>query len=120
MTLQDELQAFFDAQAERYRAGDWRACAAMYSDQASIFSPYSPPARGRAEIDDLFRRWTTNSDGAKRLLVTACARDGNLAWCLLNNPDGGATSLNVLERQADGAWKVTACSINANDYDEDA
>lgn len=120
MAIQDELQAFFDKQAELYRAGDWQACAAMYAQEGCVFSPYSPPAQGMAEVLDLYRRWTTNSDGAKRLIVTDAGTAGNLAWCILRNPDAGkATSLNVLERQADGSWQIRACSINANDEGEE-
>jgi len=65
MSVKDELQIFMNAMALSYGAGDAAACAAMFTADAELFSPYAPTACGRAEIEELHRVWT-EGDGNKK------------------------------------------------------
>jgi ketosteroid isomerase-like protein len=60
MSLKDELQNFMDAMALSYSAGDASTCAAIFTPNAELFSPYAPTARGRDEIEELHRVWTVD------------------------------------------------------------
>ncbi|RRH92838.1 hypothetical protein EH240_31020 [Mesorhizobium tamadayense] len=53
------------------------------------------------------------------LTVIHAGRTGDLAWCLATYTEGLAvgngTSVDVFERQADGAWLIRMCSLNSTD-----
>ena len=116
MSIRDELQAFFDAMAAAYVAGDAAACAAMFTPDGQIHSPYAPAAHGRAEIEALHRDWTRDAT-AKTFRLLDAGRSGNIAWAIAHYAEGEATgagtSLCVFERSPDGHWLVRACSLNA-------
>jgi ketosteroid isomerase-like protein len=63
MLIREELQNL-DTMATAYRAGDAAACAAMFVPDGELYSPYAPPARGRAAIEALHHIWT--QDGGWR------------------------------------------------------
>ncbi len=101
--------------ARAYVAGDAAACAALFTADAALYSPYAPPARGRAEIEALHRDWTTGAT-AKRFEVLKCGGCGDLAWALAQFSEGHATgegvSLDVFVRGPDGDWLIRVCSLN--------
>lgn len=98
-------------------------CAALFTEDAELRSPYAAPACGRGAIELLHREWTKEpgSEG-KRLLVQEAGSSGDLAWCLAAFSEGAATgdgtSLNVFERQRDGRWLIRMCSLNAEPIDQ--
>jgi uncharacterized protein (TIGR02246 family) len=120
MTIRDELQALFDQMTSAYRAGDAAACAAMWTGDGALYSPFAPPTHGRAAIEALHRDWTDDGAGkGKTLKVLDAGADGNLAWCVVAFAEGemteSGTSLSILQRQADGTWLIRVCSLNSDE-----
>jgi ketosteroid isomerase-like protein len=111
MSLKDELQILMNAMAVSYSAGDAIACAAIFTTNAELISPYAPTARGRVEIEKLHRIWT-ESIGNKKLVVIDAGGSGDVAWCLANFSEGEGTSLCIFERQLDKSWLLRICSLN--------
>lgn len=100
-----------------YRAGDATACASMWTETGSIYSPFGPPLTGRAAIEAAHRAWTAEGAGGDKVLqVVHAATEGGMAWCLVRYAEEGesGTSLNVLERQADGTWLIRLTSLNSD------
>ncbi len=119
MSIRDDLQNLFNIYAAAYQAGDATACAALFALNGQLYSPYAPSARGRAAIEALHKVWTQEGGGGKRLIVIDAGGSGDLAWCLATfserQADGDGTSLNILERHADGKWLIRVCSLNGSD-----
>ena len=124
MLIRAELQNLLNTMAAAYRAGNAAACAAMFVPDGELYSPYAPPARGRAAIEALHRIWTHDGGGDKQLTLIDAGSSGNLAWCLAAYSEGEVTgdgiSLSILERQAGGDWLFRICSLNSNDSLTDA
>lgn len=119
MSIRDDLQKLVDDYAKAYQAGDAAACANMYTSNGELHSPYAPPARGRSEIEALHKAWTQDVTGEKKLTIVNAGGSNDLAWCLATYTEGqltgNGTSLNVLERQADGSWLICVSSLNSTD-----
>lgn len=114
MSIREELQSVYDAYAAAYRTKDAAGCAAIFTDDSEAFSPYAPPARGRAAIEALHSEWVKIGGEDKELRVVEAGVSGDLAWCLAQYSDGQdlGTSLNVFQRQPDGQWLIRICSLN--------
>ena len=123
MSIRDDLQSLFNVYVAAYQAGDAAACAAIFALNGELYSPYAPPARGRAAIEALHKVWTQEG-GGKELIVIDAGCSGDLAWCLATFSEaqvtGDGTSLNILERQADGDWLIRICSLNSSDPEQAA
>ena len=119
MGLREELQAVWDRYLDAYRTGDASGCAAVFSADATLASPYAPLAQGQEAIRELHQDWTSDGGENKRLDMIAHGGSGDFAWCLANYSEGAETgdgvSLSVLERQADGQWLIKMCSLNEAD-----
>ena len=119
MLIRDDLQNLFNIYAAAYRAGDATTCAAMFALNGELYSPYAPPARGRAAIEALHKVWTQERGGGKQLIVIDAGGSDDLAWCLATFSEGqvtdDGTSLNIFERHADGNWQIRICSLNSSD-----
>ena len=115
MTIHAELQAVADAMAKAYNAQDAAGCAALFTPDAELHSPYAPPARSRADIEALHRVWTEGGSD-KSFTVLDAGRSGDLAWCLLSFAEGPVTSegtsLCVMARQPDEAWLIRMCCLH--------
>lgn len=112
--LRDELQAALNEMARVYAAGDAAACAALFTADATLHSPFAPPAHGRAEIEALHRDWTRDAT-AKRFEILDCGGSGELAWALARFSEGETgtgMTLAVFERHEQAGWLVRACSLN--------
>ena len=118
MNIKFEYQTLFETYLASYRAGDASGCAAIYTPNAELHSPYGPPAIGRAAIEACHHDWVSGGGGGgenKTIKVLHADRSGDIGWCLAHYSDGleeNGTSLNVLERQADGNWLIRQCSLN--------
>ena len=115
MTAASELQTLMDRYVVAYRAADPAACAAVFTEDAQLFSPFAPGARGRAAIETLHADWTRDAGGDKVMTVLSAEISGDMAWCLAafcEGADETGTSLNVLVRQSDGTWLIHMCSLN--------
>ena len=116
MAIREDLQHVLDGYAAAYRRGDAEGCAGIFAEDAEVYSPYAPPARGRAAISALHAEWTAEGSPDKTLRVLEAGESDNLAWCLAEFSEGSDTgrgiSLNVLQRAAGGSWKIRMCSLN--------
>ena len=114
MSIREELQRVYDLYAAAYRVKNAAGCAAVFTEDGEVFSPYAPPARGRAAVEALHREWTLHGGEDKQLSVVAAGNSGDLAWCLTTYSDAleSGTSLNVFERQPDSSWLIRVCSLN--------
>ncbi|TIV19499.1 MAG: DUF4440 domain-containing protein [Mesorhizobium sp.] len=119
MSIRDDLQEIWDFYVAAYRSGDAAGCAAIFTDDAEVHSPYGPPARGRAEIEALHGVWVQHAGPNKTLEVIEVGSSENLAWTLAAYSEGEAvgngTSLSVFERQPNGGWLIRVCSLNSTD-----
>jgi uncharacterized protein (TIGR02246 family) len=115
------VAALLSRYAAAYRAGDAAACAAAFTTDAVLVSPYGPPAFGRAAIAARHADWTAEGAADKTLDIVAFGSSGDQAWCLARFAEEHATgegvSLNVLVRQpagegSGGGWLIRACSLN--------
>ena len=115
MTLHEDIQCWLDQMAQAYAAGDATACAGMFTEDATLHSPFAPPAHGRAEIEALHRDWTRTAT-AKRFDVLAFGGSGTLAWVLarfVEDETGTGITLAVLQRDEGAKWLCRVCSLNA-------
>lgn len=115
MDLQSELREVWDAYSAAYQKGDASGCAAVFSPDALLTSPYAPAARGRRAIEALHEDWTSDGAQTKRLEIVDFGGTGDIAWCLAKFSEGAQAdegiSLNVIER-LDGRWFIKMCSLN--------
>lgn len=110
---------------EALQRHDAAACAALFTDDGLVLSPYGPPARGRAAILATHQSWFDEGETNKRLTLQEADASGELGYCILAyagdylQPDGSYTtdrgrSVNVLRRQVDGDWKIQVSSLNTD------
>ena len=113
MSIKDELQRVYDAYQAAYRAKDAAGCAALFTSDGAVYSPYGPPGLGRDAVSALHADWVQLGGEYKTLRVVEAGTSGDLAWCLTAYSDehDKGMSLSVLERQPDGAWLIRACSL---------
>ena len=78
MSIRDDLQKLFDLYAAAYQAGDATACATMFALNGELYSPYAPPARGRAAIEALHQVWTQEGGSSKHVIVIDAG--GSVIW----------------------------------------
>jgi ketosteroid isomerase-like protein len=118
MNFQTEALVLMDRMAAAYSAGDAAGCADCFTDDARLFSPYAPAARGRAAIEALHSDWTGDGGSSKTLTVIEAGREGNTGWCLVAYSEGDMTgngkSLGILRREPDG-WRISHCCLAADE-----
>jgi ketosteroid isomerase-like protein len=116
MTVLPAFQSLLDRMTAAYRVGDAAACAAMFTPDAQLHSPYAPPAIGRAAIEALHTEWVGDGVEDKELRVIEAGGSGVSAWSLNRYTEHGGqiqgTSLIVWQLEADGEWRVRMCSLN--------
>ena len=114
--LRNELQSVLDKMAEVYAAQDATACAALFTADGSLYSPYAPPTHGRTDIEALHRIWTAEPS-AKKFKIIDHGGGGELAWALAQYSEGAVTAdgttLAVFERNAESGWLIRICSLNS-------
>jgi uncharacterized protein (TIGR02246 family) len=112
-----QAQALMDQMAAAYRAGDAAGCAALFTTDATVLSPYATATHGRDAIEALHRVWTAAAN-SKRITVIEAGQSGDLGWCLAAYSEelvtGNGTSLCTLVRQPDGSWLIRLCSLNSD------
>ena len=117
--LHQDLQAVWDRYLSAYKAGDAVGCAACYTPDGEIRSPYGPTAIGRTAIAAQHGEWVKLGGNHKTLTVESAGGSGDVAWCLSHFSEGAevgnGTNLSVFERQPGGGWLVRQCSLNSTD-----
>ena len=100
--------------AEAYRRADAAGCAAIFTQDCLLMSPYGPVAEGRTAVAAQHAEWLGEGGADKVLEVVRSDQVGDLAWALVRFSEEGesGSSLNVMQRQPDGAWLVHICSLN--------
>ena len=73
-----------DAYLAAYRAQDADGCARAFTMDSALFSPFGPPARGRAAIAKAHSEWFTFQEEDKRLEVSEFCENGKSGHCLLS------------------------------------
>ncbi len=117
-THEDAWSAIDDF-TEAYKRCDTTACAAAYTEDATILPGDRPIASGRVEIEALFAQ--IFKEGARKLTLIPDEVDstGDLAYVIgtaileLSDKDGSVFTderryLTVLKRQSNGSWQIQA------------
>lgn len=115
VTFKIIFQKLFDEYVASYRAMDAVGCASVFATDAELYSPYGPPAIGRAAIEAIHREWVEEGAENKDINVVDAGGSADVGWCVAHFSEGvtgTGTSLNVVERQSDGNWLISRCSLN--------
>ena len=111
---------------EALRRHDASGCAALFTDDGSILSPYGAEAHGREAIEATHKAWFDAGETNKRLDLLEFCASGNVGYCILAyagdylQPDGSFTtesgkSVNVIKQQSNGEWQIHVSSLNSDD-----
>lgn len=112
------IAALVDSYLAAYDAHDEAGCASFYTQGALVLSPWGAPLRGRLAIADAHLDWFAEVERNKVMSIQDLKIAGDLAVCLLRytaETDSGpvyGASLNILERQSDGGWKIQHTSLH--------
>lgn len=115
MDFKKQCQKLLDQYVSFYRAGDAAGCAMVYTPEAELYSPFGPPAIGRAAIEATHDEWVKEGAEGKEIQVVSAGCSGDLGWCIAGfgeGTTGNGSSVNILARQSDGNWLITHCSLN--------
>jgi ketosteroid isomerase-like protein len=82
--LDDRLTRLVSGYLEAYAARDSDACARCFTPEGALFSPFGPPAEGRAAIAATHGEWFASKEEDKRLEVLECHMEGALGHCVLH------------------------------------
>ena len=113
MTFEDAVVALEERFLAAYQRGDAEASVSGYTEDAVFLASGKPPARGRKAIeaataDDL-------ASGLKIFSLTAFHTEtsGDLGYVLetCKTSAGEATTMLVLRRDRDGAWRICAEAV---------
>lgn len=123
MAFRQEVENLLDRLASAYCAGDAGECAALFTEDAQLHSPFAPPAMGRDAIEALHESWTADG-GDKAFTILDAGGSDALGWCLCHFSEGdvkgNGTSLIVLERGAKGDWLIRMCCLHGDTEDSAA
>ena len=115
---EEELQKYLDRMAAAYSAGDAKACANLFTEDAQLHSSFAPPAIGRAAIEALHEDWVAEPS-AKSFVLVDHGSTGNIAWCVCRFSEGheagNGTSQLILESQTNGAWLARSSGLFGDD-----
>ena len=127
MSATEEIQGVMDHYLAAYEAHDAAACAACYAENGVIVSPFGPPRTGRAAIEAEHEAWFEEDESNKTLTVLHASISGSIGFCLVSYaadmPSDASTtrvhgaSLNTLEKDAAGTWRLRHTSLNELDHD---
>ncbi|WP_171099885.1 nuclear transport factor 2 family protein [Ruegeria sp. HKCCD7255] len=115
MSIRQELEAVFEAYVAAFRRLDAKGCAACFTPDGQLFSPFGH-AKGQGAIQALHADWLAEGGETKEMLVLDAHQSGNTAWCVAqyseSDSDERGVSVNILDRHADGTWRIRVCSLN--------
>lgn len=114
-TFEADCLAFFDGYVQSYRVGDAAGCGSIYSEDAVLYSPYGPTARGRDAIVALHEEWLQDDTSTKEIRVKTAFSTGSDGVCVAVFAENGldeGVSFNVLRADGDGGWEIVESSLN--------
>jgi len=94
---ENQLMKTVEAYLAAYCAQDEDGCARAFTPDGALFSPFGPPARGRAEVAATHLEWFAEDEQDKRLELLEFQGNGAFGHCVLgwsarvpdeNGPDG--------------------------------
>jgi len=115
MGFKNDCQKLLDQYVSYYRSGDAVGCASVYTVEAELYSPFGPPAIGRAAIKVTHEEWFEEGADNKQIKVMSAGCSGDLGWCVAcfsEGTTGNGSSVSVLKLQPDGRWLITHSSLN--------
>ena len=124
-SVREGIEALVAKLLEALRQHDATGCAALFTDEGSILSPYGAEVRGRDAIKATHEAWFDEGETNKRLDLLEAGASGDVGYCVLAyagdylQPDGSYTtdsgkSVNVLVQQSNGDWKIHISSLNSD------
>ena len=102
----DQLIKLVNAYLAAYNAQDSDGCARTFTPDGALFSPFGPPARGRAAIVATHSEWFAEDEEDKRLEVLEFHENGESGHCLL-----GWSAQVPDESEASGYRKESGVSL---------
>lgn len=118
----DQIRALIARYLDAYEARDAAGCAALFTEDARILSPWGPPIRGKRAIAAAHLEWFEDGETNKVMDIADLRIGAALAICLVTYgadipADDGPTrvfgaSLNALCRQPEGGWKISHTSLH--------
>ncbi len=126
MTDLDAIPALFARYLTAYAAGDADGVAATFAADGKLFTPFGPPAFGRAAIAATHAEWFLDGERDKILRVIECDAEGAMGHALVgfaatvdaeDDRSGRifGMSLNTLRRNDAGDWLIRQCCLNMLD-----
>lgn len=124
-SIREGVEALVTKLLEALRQHDAAGCAALFTDDGSILSPYGAEVRGQDAIKATHKDWFDEGETNKRLDLIDVGASGDVGYCVLAyagdylQPDGSYTSesgksVNVLKQQSNGDWKIHISSLNSD------
>ena len=122
---QNDIEVLVARLLNALQGHDPTACAALFTHDGLILSPYGPPARGRDAIAAVHQSWFDEGEKNKQLKLLDAGASETIGYCVLAyageylQPDGShaphrGRSVNVLRRGGDGEWLIHISSMTVD------
>lgn len=105
-------------------AGDFKAAAALWTEDAIAMPPHAAEARGRADIEKLFASFGKTTAFTQNIVETQGRGDlaySRLTFAVTFTPAGSTAAISdrgkvlvVLARQTDGSWRTARAAWNSD------
>lgn len=124
-SVRENVEALAARLLEALTRHDAAGCAALFTEDGRILSPYGAEARGRDAIAATHQAWFDEGETNKRLDLLEFGASEDVGYCVLAysgdypQRDGSyvsesGKSLNVLKRVSNGDWKIHISSLNSD------
>lgn len=107
MTGREKYDRLTAAYVDANMAGDAQAVGRLFTEDAMLLSPGSPPVRGRAAIEQSYDAYIRNGVAITMDIIEFHA-SGNLAYGVgtFGGELGAGSYIDVLKRQPDGSYLI--------------
>ncbi|MCT8159880.1 YybH family protein [Pseudoruegeria sp. SHC-113] len=130
MATASDIDALFKLYLDAYAQKDTAAVAELFEEDGALFSPFGPPAFGRAAIAATHADWFNEDETEKAMKVVEAREDTTGGHALVgfassfkseNEPPQRhyGMSLNTLTRAANGTWRIRHCCLSMFDTPPD-
>lgn len=121
MDMKKVLEDFDAAYNKAFNRGDAAGCAAFFTEDVILLAPDQPMTRGKRAFEETYRsRMGKASGGTHSNALVEFGVEGDLAYQVGTfaitgtKPPEQGKFVNVLRRQADGAWRVAVSIFNSD------